>query len=85
WWFLMVALSFGSVCSSSWRSGAVAVPVARPSRRSFSGWVAVVRFASPAAAARFARRCGAAAGVACVVRGLAVSVPVAAPSGVSFA
>lgn len=78
------ALSFGSVCSSSWRSGAVAVPVARPSRRSFSGWVAVVQFASPVAAGRFARRCGASVGVACAVRGLSVSVPVSAPAGVTF-
>jgi len=38
-------------------------------------------FASPAAAGAFARRWSARLGVACVVRGCAVSVPVAAPLG----
>ncbi|PID87040.1 MAG: hypothetical protein CSB13_01395 [Chloroflexi bacterium] len=79
------AFSFSSLVSASWRSGAAAVPVARRSRRSFSGWVAVVQFSSPVAAGRFARRCGAAVGVPCVVRGLAVSVPVSAPCGVCWA
>jgi len=68
-----------------WAGAALGVSF-RPSVRSFSGFVAVVRFASPAAAARFsrswARRLVPAVSFCAVRRvpgGFAVSVPVAPP------
>jgi len=72
-----------------WSGAALGVSF-RPSRRAFSGFVAVVRFSSPVAAARFALSWGRRLPPVCrgcVVRpvpgGFAVSVPVApaAPVG----
>ncbi len=73
---------------ASWRGLALAISV-HPSRRSLSGWVAVVSFSSSAAAHWFALLWAArlpAACRGCVVRcvsgGFAVSVPIARSLGV---
>lgn len=73
--------SFRSLAFSAFRAGGLVSVVFRPSSRSFSGWVAVVRFRRRSAAVRFARRWAGRLGVGVAVRGggLFVSVPVAAP------
>ena len=69
-------LSSARCAVAPWAGCCVSVRV-RPSRRSLSGWVAVVRFSSPAAANRFAALWGSRLPVwcrGCVVRPLPVCV-----------
>lgn len=84
--FPPVAPAFSSVSGRASCLGAVSVS-SRPSRRSFSGWVAVVSFGALSLARRFVRVCCLAFGLPfCAVRssgsgGFSVSVPVSPPGG----
>ena len=80
----LFAPSFRFLAAAASAAGSPAVPVARPSSRSFSGWVCVCSFLSPAAARAFAVFAAGVVGRSVVVRGLSVSVPCAAVRGVSL-